>query len=101
MIIEDTQYRSASDGVGAECSVPCITGVAVGVTVDIVKPTPVGVEHDGGLLSDTSSAGGALLRSKLGVGLGRSCAGLLTVRYGGKGECEECGSAEHGTVQCI
>jgi hypothetical protein len=87
--------RSAGHGVGAESSVPLVACVAVGVAANGVEPAPVGVEHNGGRLGDTSSTGRALLRGKLGVGLSRLSAGLLTVHYGSERECQESGCAEH------
>ena len=42
----ESAVLGTGDGVGAEGRVPLVTGVAVGVTADVVQPTPVGVEHD-------------------------------------------------------
>ena len=93
--MEDTQYRSAGDGVGAECSIPCITGVAIGVTVDIVHPTPVGVKNDGLALRRARTSRRTLLDGERGVSLSSDRTGLLAVNDSKESESYESRRAEH------
>lgn len=81
--------RGTSHTVGAEGGVPRVTGVAVGVAGDIVQPTPVGVEDNGGLLGNTASCGGTLLRSELRVSLRCLGASLLAIHHSSEREGEE------------
>ena len=63
-------------------SIPLVTGVAVGETAGGVQPTPVGVEHDGGLGCGTPAALCTVLRGEFGMVLGLLCADLLAVHRG-------------------
>ena len=85
----------AGHAVGAEGSIPRVTGVAVRVARGGVEPAPVGVEDDFGVLSDTA-AGGTLLGGKGGVRLRHLGADLLTGHHSEESETDEGGSTEHG-----
>lgn len=63
-------------GIGAESSIPGVSGVAVGEALGRVKPAPVRVEDDLGLLGG-AAAGRALLRSHGRVGFGDIGSNLL------------------------
>ena len=86
---------STGVGVGADARIPLVTGVAVGVAGGGVEPTPVGVEHDGGVQGLAAASSGALHRREVGVGLGCLRAGLLAVRNSEVGESGEGECAEH------
>lgn len=81
--------------VGAQCRVPRVAGVAVGVTGGAVQPPPVGVEHDLGAQRLAAAGLGALLRGHHGVVLGRVRADLLAGHDGEVCECGEGECAEH------
>ena len=72
------------------------TCVAVCVSTNaIVKPTPVGVEHNGGGLT-RAAATGAVLRGEFGMVLSLLSADLLAVHCSEERESDEAGGAEHG-----
>ena len=60
-----------------------------------MDPAPVGVEHDGSLLSGAATARRALLNREGRVGLRSVGANLLGVGDCEQGESGECKSAEH------
>lgn len=90
----DRAVLSAGRRVWAKSGVPGVTGVAVSVTGGSVEPTPVGVEHNSGIL--VGAAGFcAGLRRKLGVDLSHLSADLLAVDGSDEGEGDERGFGEH------
>ena len=90
----ESAFLSASDGVRADASVPCVAGIAVRIAGGGVEPTPVSVEHDRAALGGASALCADLHR-ECGVVLSRVSADLLTVDGGKKGKGDERSLAEH------
>ena len=82
--------------IGAECRVPGVSRVAVGVAGGGVDPAPVGIEHDLSVLSGAAASLGALLPGEGGVDLSCVRADLLGRDEGKSGEGgEESDGSEH------
>ena len=82
----DSAVSRAAFGIRTDGSVPGVTGVAVGITGGCVKPSPVGIEHDG--LGGRGTATGLCALGDLEgrVGLGSVGAGLLAVHERKRGK---------------
>lgn len=82
-----------------------IASVAVGVTVNRVKPTPVGINDNRALHLSATASSGALLPSQRGMGLRFQRASLLGTscrRQGGEEECAliHCLQSRRVGLQC-